>query len=264
MIVVSIVSHNYEATLPVLVTKLLEFSNVGLVIVTLNIPQKLKLPIDARIFIIHNIKPKGFGANHNQAFLQSMDWGEIKWFCVMNPDVLWPTGAKDFWTCLEQDAFEQQVGLVCPKQVDEHSSVQDFARDLPTPWVLSARSLRRVFGRAPETAPLPLSKADWVNGACMVWRSDVFATLGGFDERYFMYCEDIDICLRMRIAGYRMESGPATVVHLAQRKTGKSWRHLLWHVRSLVRLWLSSVFWSYVRDFKFGAKFKNSKPRFLE
>lgn len=219
--------------------------------------QQVQWPFDLRI--IQNPKPLGFGANHNQAFAYAQALGGAKWFCVMNPDVLWPTEAGSFWVALHNDGFEPNVGLVCPMQVDEHGAAQDFARHVPTPWALAARVLRRMRGGARVAQPLPVHQADWVNGACMVWRSSAFATLGGFDERYFMYCEDTDMCLRLRLAGFRMQQGPAKVVHLAQRNTGKSWRHLAWHLRSLLRLWLSAAFWRYVWQFRIAPTFKNKK-----
>ena len=219
--------------------------------------QQTQWPFDLRI--IQNPKPLGFGANHNQAFAHAQVLGAAKWFCVMNPDVLWPADTDAFWSDLQNDVFDPKVGLLCPKQVDEHGAVQDFARHLPTPWGLFGRTVRRIGGGAALVHPLPLHQADWANGACMVWRAGVFAALGGFDERYFMYCEDTDICLRLRLAGNRMEQGTATVVHLAQRNTGKSWRHLAWHLRSLLRLWLSAAFWHSVLQLKIIPKFRGKE-----
>ena len=83
----------------------------------------------------------------------------------------------------------------------------------------------------------------------MAFRADVFAGLGGFDERYFMYCEDVDICLRAQLAGYRLERADAKVVHHTQRRTLKSLRHLTWHVRSLLRLWRSPAYLQYKKQF---------------
>ena len=79
----------------------------------------------------------------------------------------------------------------------------------------------------------------------MAFNSAVFRSLGGFDERYYMYCEDVDICLRLQLAGFGLSPANATVVHHAQRQTTKSLRHLAWHVRSLLRLWNSPTYKAY-------------------
>lgn len=133
---------------------------------TINLPdpsfirhlQQTQWPFDLRI--IQNPKPLGFGANHNQAFAHAQALGGAKWFCVMNPDVLWPAEDDAFWAALHNDGFEPNVGLVCPMQVDEHGAAQDFARYVPTPWALAARVLRRMRGGATVDQPLPVNQAD--------------------------------------------------------------------------------------------------------
>lgn len=92
-----------------------------------------------------------------------------------------------------------------------------------------------------------VEQADWVNGACLFFRSEAFSELKGFDERYFMYCEDTDICLRLQLAGWSMQGADWAVMHDARRNTGRSLRHLGWHLRSLWRLWASDSFWDFVR-----------------
>jgi len=57
-----------------------------------------------------------------------------------------------------------------------------------------------------------------------------------------MYCEDVDLCLRLRLAGWALVRVPVKVVHAGQRNSRRKWRHLRWHVVSLLRLWRSPAY----------------------
>ena len=99
-------------------------------------------------------------------------------------------------------------------------------REIPRRWPVTARVLRRQEQRV-----------DWVNAACIVLPLSVWQAVRGFDEAYFMYCEDVDLCLRVRMTGGRLQRAQAQVLHAGQRASHRQLRHLLWHVRSLLRLW---------------------------
>ncbi len=254
---VSIVSHGHGA----MVLDALECLGSSLkaarvpvrVWLTLNFPEPdlesgaASRPWPFALTILRNERPSGFGANHNQAFYQSRATGGGGWFVVMNPDIFWPEDASGFWRSLGRDgAWPADVGLVCPEQVDAAGRRQDYARKLITPWGLVLRVARALLGLAPSGTSDSVEDADWVNGACVAFRSEAFAQVRGFDERFFMYCEDSDICMRLQMAGWRMEGSTATVVHDARRNTRRSARHLTWHARSILRLWTTLGFWRYL------------------
>ena len=72
----------------------------------------------------------------------------------------------------------------------------------------------------------------------LLLRRAALAQIDGFDERYHMYCEDVDLCLSLQEADWRLVRADAAVVeHAAQRDSRRRLRPLLWHVRSLLRLW---------------------------
>lgn len=254
---ISIVSHGHGA-LVLSALKHLQFSLGGTadqvrVWVTLNLPEpELESSLAAQLWpfelqCVRNAGPLGFGANHNQAHARASAAQRGNWFLVMNPDILWPENASPFWKSLmEEGAVPPQVGMVCPTQVDVDGHRQDFTRTLVTPLSLLARVIRRVLGLSPTGVTASVESAQWVNGACMLFRAEAFEALRGFDERYFMYCEDCDMCLRLQLAGWSLCSAPVTVIHDAQRATGRSLRHLGWHLRSLLRLWCSATFWRFL------------------
>ena len=86
----------------------------------------------------------------------------------------------------------------------------------------------------PGNAPLLV---DWVAGMFVVFRKNVFLSLGGFDDRrFFMYLEDVDICRRINEAGFNVLLNPkVSVVHMAQRASHKNLKHMRWHVVSAFR-----------------------------
>jgi GT2 family glycosyltransferase len=85
--------------------------------------------------------------------------------------------------------------------------------------------------------------ADWVAGFFMLFRSGVFERLGGFDERYFLYYEDVELCSRARLAGSKIVWMPGVkVVHDARRHSHRDAKFLYWHLRSIARFFASPVY----------------------
>lgn len=253
---ISVVSHGHGDvvlhSLQSLTIVLGEHKETARIFLTLNVPEPvLEQAVMARMWpfkleLIRNKVSQGFGANHNQAFSIAQQSGGGKWFAVVNPDIVWSPDATAFWSALETEVVDERMGLVCPQQVDRHGNMQDYARPRITILQLLHRLGNRVL-KWPRSAELhSVESADWVNGACMIFRSSVFAQLGGFDERYYMYCEDLDICLRLQLAGWKMSGVDYAVVHDAQRNTRRSLRHLYWHVSGLLRLWISRAYWRHL------------------
>ncbi|RIK07956.1 MAG: hypothetical protein DCC49_09710 [Acidobacteria bacterium] len=76
-------------------------------------------------------------------------------------------------------------------------------------------------------------RVDWVAGSGMAVRRDAFETVGGFDEKFFLYFEDVDLCLRMWLAGFEVwHDRNAPVFHVESRASARSVRPLLWHLGS--------------------------------
>ena len=84
----------------------------------------------------------------------------------------------------------------------------------------------------------------WIPGLFMLFRSQAYARIGGFDERFFMYGEDFDICARLALAGWQLQiAEDQQARHDARRASHRSKRHLYWHLSSLLKVWSSSAFW---------------------
>ena len=77
----------------------------------------------------------------------------------------------------------------------------------------------------------------------MLLRSSTFESIGGFDERYFLYYEDVDLCARLRLLGLEVAQTPgAFVTHHARRASHRDLRYLRLHARSMIKFFLSRPF----------------------
>ena len=175
-----------------------------------------------RVRLLRNHDNVGFGRGVNQGVRAST--GAL--ILIMNPDCRLTPGAL---TTL-QAALEAHPGcaLVGPRVLDPDGSVQGSVRgdpDMLTGLFGRTSRLRRLLPWLPVSsrnvvAPPALPSGmrsisvDWVSGACMLVRRDCFDAVGGFDERYFLYWEDADLCRRLRARGYHIRYVPgADVVH---------------------------------------------------
>ena len=203
------------------------------VVVTHNLPAlALEEPAVGWSFAISelfNTEPAGFGANHNRAF----DHCNSAFFCVLNPDI--EVASPELWQNLVQEASVPGTGLAYPRVVNPDGTVQDNEREAVTPAALLRRHLLKRES----------DRVDWISAAFWLVPTAVYRRLGGFDERFFMYCEDVDFCLRLRLQGLTLRRADATVVHDASRSSRRQPRHFAWHVRSLLRLWSGPALWRY-------------------
>jgi N-acetylglucosaminyl-diphospho-decaprenol L-rhamnosyltransferase len=235
MITVSIVSHRHGPLLRPLLTQLLACPEVSATVVTRNIPEKLDLPADARVHITDNAAPAGFGANHNAAFRRC----ETPMFCVVNPDIALPGNPFPvLLDCLAQN----HAALAAPLVITPAGLTEDNLRYFPTPLSLLAKALGGRDGRYEIANDQRTVSPDWVAGMFMLFRSSAFMRVGGFDEGFFLYYEDVDICARLRQYGESIVACPtARVVHAAQRTSRYNPRYALWHMSSMGRYFVKHL-----------------------
>lgn len=233
-VVASVVSHGHGQMVWGLVDQLVACPEIAQVIVTLNILEASPAILNDKVVLLKNDQAKGFGANHNAAF--ALARGEF--YCVINPDI---ELTRNPFSALVGILADQRVGLVAPLVVGPSGEAEDSMRCFLTPWSMLKRVLRLDSGAYSLRQGGSDFKPDWVAGMFMLFRSEAYAKVGGFDERYFMYCEDADICTRVWKAGYKVVGClSASVIHNAQRASHRSFKHLSWHLRSMAR-----YFWSH-------------------
>ena len=212
-----------------------------IIVVRSNITENLEISaqnLDCRH--VKNLRPAGFSCNHNRNF----EMTKSKYFAVLNPDlkIVDPQIFQKL-ICVMEDNTES---LVCPRIVDRNGHIQDSARNFPKFLEL----LRRIcYGRtekAGDDANIKVEKVrkvDWSAGMFHLYPSSLYLQMKGFDEKYFLYCEDVDMGLRLKRKGFStLVCESTSVEHDARRDSHKSMKFLFYHLRSYVRLYLNLYF----------------------
>jgi N-acetylglucosaminyl-diphospho-decaprenol L-rhamnosyltransferase len=155
--------------------------------------------------------------------------GEEPWVVVANPDIVWRPGSLD--ELLAAGDRHPRAGSLGPRILNTDGTVYPSARAVPSltqgaghavfvkvwpdnPWT-------RAYRQGQEEMLLTEHAVGWLSGACLLLRRSALAALGGFDERYFMFFEDVDLGDRLGRAGWSNVYVPtAEVVH----DQGASWR----------------------------------------
>lgn len=231
-VTVSVVSHRQNALVNLLLQDLQRMGDGRITLVlTENVPDPIPfatsgLPFPAEV--IRNERAKGFGANHNTAFGHC----RTPYFCVVNPDIRLPV---DPLPALVSALADERAGAAGPLVRSPAGKAEDSARRFPT----AASLLAKVF-REERRPDYPIDRGpqavDWIGGMFMLLRSDAFRAVGGFDEAYFLYYEDVDLCRRLQAAGKSIVYLPAAeVIHDAQRGSRRNPRLALHHLRSALR-----------------------------
>ncbi|RYF69919.1 MAG: glycosyl transferase, partial [Comamonadaceae bacterium] len=231
-ITVSIVSHGQLELIVPLLEQLDRFSHAMMerVVLTLNIPEPDLIsgrPWRFALERIDNVSALGFGANHNQAFARCA----TPWFLVLNPDIRFDS---DVLAPLVAQA-DARSGLLTPRILEPGKSAPEQHRAVITPHEIL---VRRRPGYVRPVVP------HWIPGLFMLFRSEAYRSVHGFDERFFMYGEDFDICARTQLAGWTLQvAEDLLALHDARRASRTSRMHLYWHVSSLLKVWGSGAFW---------------------
>ena len=228
-VTVSVVSHGHGSMVTKLISQLLEYEQINKIILTLNIPESLDLDVDDRVVIVKNAELKGFGGNHNIAFQLC----RTPFFCVLNPDIIFN---DNIFPHLLESIGGKNVGVVAPLVRAPAGGIEDSIRRFPTLTMI----LKKVMGY--DEGPYVISEyvetfnPDWVAGMFMLYPAKSFDFVGGFDEKFFLYYEDVDICAQLWLAGLEVKvCTSVSVIHDAQRASHRNLSHLKWHVSSFLR-----------------------------
>ena len=199
-------------------------------------------PGDGTTEIVHRDFPRvryfasssnlGFGRANNLGYRQAS--GEHVLF--LNPDTI--SNADALEHCLRRLQTEPDIGLISPKLVQRDGSM-DLAcrRSIPTLWdgFCRATGLAAAFPRTALFAGYNLTHlpedgtcdVGAINGAFMMTRREVLGRVGLFDETFFMYGDDLDLCIRIARAGYRIVyDGRVQIIHLKGMSVARDYERM--------------------------------------
>ncbi len=185
-----------------------------------------------KIRLIKNKKNLGFAAAANQgARLAKSDY-----LLFLNPDTLVKPGAIE--KTLNFAKAKKDATVVGCKVLSLDRSLQPSCGRFPTIFniVLDRIPIINKFIQTEqirqENYYSKIQNPDWVTGAFFLVKREVFEKLGGFDEKYFMYVEDVDFCYRAKKAGYKIYYNPrAEIIHYNQGKMRQKGRFKARHMR---------------------------------
>jgi N-acetylglucosaminyl-diphospho-decaprenol L-rhamnosyltransferase len=201
---------------------------------------------DSSVQVIRLPRNVGYGAAANRGVAATTS----TYVLVMNPDtVVEPGMVKTLVAALEHD---QELGVVGPRLDNEDGTLYPSGREFPrlgdaighaflVDLAPNNRFTRRY--RMLDWDRREARRVDWVSGACFLARRAAFDAVGGFDEAYFMYLEDVDLCWRLAAAGWYAGYEPsAGVMHVQGVSTAREpYRMVVAHHRAMLRFWWRST-----------------------
>ncbi|MDZ7320186.1 glycosyltransferase family 2 protein [Kosakonia sacchari] len=245
----SIVSHNHLAVLK-------SMNCVGALANKYNVVLKNNVQSESEalkeyckehhIHLVDHLYGNGFGANNNIVYsycCEHLNMGDDDVFIVLNPDVK-----------IDNNSVEQLVSTMFERKIrvasislykDADYNTRDYSvRHFPQLYSFVSSFLGFANKTFIRSATDQITTVDWAAGSFLAFNAGHYRKLRGFDERYFMYCEDIDICYRSYKMGYPMQYVPyICAIHLAKHQNRKVFsKHFYWHAKSAFRFLLSKHF----------------------
>ena len=176
----------------------------------------------------------GFGKGHN--FI--IDLIDSEYHCIMNPDIVFCEDA--FSQIMSYMDSNQDVGMVIPNVIDENGDRQLVYRKEVTVFDMFIRMFCK--GLFPKrVAKHTLQGNDYTKpfvvpfgqGSFLVIRTELFKKLNGFDDHFFMYLEDADLCKRVNKESKLMYYPDATVIHKWEKGSHRNLKLFKYHVQSM-------------------------------
>lgn len=241
---ISVVSHNHKAMIKKIgsIEKILKKSNIH-VLLKNNTKENFDNIFTSNYTNLHIIdypKGQGFAANNNILFKYAKNILKAKdedYFLILNPDV--DIKVEDIIKLVAQMKNDKCLLSTINLYKNTDLTVPDNSiRNFPgfSNFLFSFLGFKNKSCLDKSLIKNP-QYIEWCSGAFMAFRVSYYEELEGFDEGYFMYCEDIDICYRSYLRNNLVKYYPdIKAIHFAQHNNKKIYsRHFVWHVKSMLR-----------------------------
>ncbi len=198
------------------------------------------------IHIVQGDSFKGFGANNNEIFnIAKTSFGmcDKDFFLVLNPDVDVSLDTTSLLlTELESTPADiSAINLFKNRAMTEYdNSIRHYPKLLNPFKTLLGLPRKDLYKKELINKPINI---DWAAGSFLLFRAGAYEELKGFDEKYFMYFEDADICTRANLKGYDVVYFPnINAVHYASHQNRKLFsKHFVWYWHSSLRYHLKFI-----------------------
>lgn len=182
-------------------------------------------------------KNLGFGRGHNLGFSNLSNKSDIH--IIVNPDTYF--NAPSIREFLYWFHSEKNISLVIPKILNPDNTIQNVVRNIPTPLNLIRRKLK-LFNDELIVKNNSITDIPFAHGCFLVFKSDVYQKLNGFDEKFFMYMEDIDIFIRSKKYGRTVINTNYEIYHEYRKGSSKKLKLFYWHLLSAAKF-----FWKHYK-----------------
>lgn len=212
-------------------------------------PQHSQLSEEYALTYRHVVN-RGYGASHNVAIRDAMEAG-YDYHLVVNPDVRWGKGVLP--VLMDYFANHEECGQLMPLTRYPDGRLQHTCRMLPTPWDLFCRrfvpskftrSRMQRYLLPPKAYEKPIN-SPYLLGSFMLFRMKALREVGIFDERFFMYPEDIDITRRIHAGWTTMMLPAVQIIHDHAAASRHNFRMLYIHLTNMARYFNK---WGWWRD----------------
>lgn len=193
-----------------------------------------------RIRYIHSIN-RGYGAGHNIAIREVINRGG-EYHIIINPDIYFKKGTLE--KIVQYMDYYEGIGLVMPKVLYPSGKIQYLCKLLPTPLDLLGRRFfpyKKYVEYRNERYELRFTGYDnemevpSLSGCFMFIRVSIFEKVGCFDERFFMYAEDIDLCRRIGEVAKTVYLPKVCIYHAYAKGSYKNRKLLKYHICSIIK-----------------------------